>query len=288
MAKNLNTIFPVAAVMSELFGKTKDELREELRNSGSKVIEVPTSFELAEAERVSVDLELEDSTIPNLIPGAIEVPLQKLFDAGFTIKCYLKNDTENCIDDKNESGILIFNLQHVDPSKSSMIDGYSMNFDPISEIEITTLNAAILLDEKPGLFGEKFKLDEAMKHSSIRIRDIILEREESRKILLAKIEEYNKNPEKREKDTKKAFENLKFKYTQLKNKENADKSQEFTKGALQILGSIAGINNLKSFDELKNIPVFKKELDAGGSFADLLNRFCDMASQVALPTVEQE
>lgn len=281
MANHLNTIFPMAAIIEKLFGKTKDQLRDELDKIGSERIVAPASFVLEKQEEISSDLELENATIKNAIPGAIKIPLQYMLDAGFTIDFYLKDDTENCIDDKNGSGIIIMNVQHENPKASSLIDGYSINFDPISEIEIATLNSVILDYQIPGVFGKKYDINEAMKHSSIRIRDIILEREETRKLMLAKLEEYNKNPEKREKDTKKAFENLKFKWSTLKNKADADKSQEFTQGALKILGGIAGINNLKSFDELKNIPIFKKEIDAGGSFAELLDKFCSMASSMA-------
>ena len=284
MAKHLNTIFPVVTLIEPLFGKSKEDLREELVASGNKVLELPKSFELEESEMLEVadlDLELENKTIKNYIPGAVEIPLQKLFDAGFTINCYLKDSTEDCLDDRKGSGVLVFNIQHNNPDKSFMVDGYSVNFDPISEIEITSLNTVILNDQKPGIFGEKFQIDKALKYSSIKIRDIILEKEEAKKALLAKLEEYNKNPEKREKDTKKAFENLKFKHAQLKAKgTSADMVTEFNNGALKILGSIAGINNLESFDQLKDLPIFKDEIAKGGSFGELLNKFCDMASKI--------
>lgn len=282
MKRHLNTIFPVMAVIPKLFGtKTKKEFVDSL--AGNHEITGPISFDLNEAEMVN-DLELEDSTkIKNHIPGAIEIPLQRLVDAGFTIKCYMKQSTENCIDDKNEAGVLIFSIQHSNPNESFMVDGFSTQLDTISEIEIATLNAAILNDEQPGIFGEKYDIEQAQKVGSIRIRDILLEREEARKIREKKIEEYNANPELREKHTKKAVENLKFKFKSAQ-KGNGDLSKDFTEAALKILGTVAGINNLKSFDELKEIPVFKKEIDAGGSFAELLGKFCEMTK--ALPGVE--
>ena len=282
MKRHLNTIFPVMAVIPKLFGtKTKNEFVDSL--AGNHEITGPISFDLNEAEMVN-DLELEDSAkIKNHIPGAIEIPLQRLFDAGFTIKCYMKQSTENCIDDKNEAGVLIFSIQHSNPNESFMVDGFSTQLDTISEIEIATLNAAILNDEQPGIFGEKYDIEQAQKVGSIRIRDILLEREEARKIREKKIEEYNANPELREKHTKKAVENLKFKFKNSQ-KSNGDLSKDFTEAALKILGTVAGINNLKSFDELKEIPVFKKEIDAGGSFAELLGKFCEMTK--ALPGVE--
>lgn len=284
MKRHLNTIFPIMAIIPKLFGtKTKQEFVDSL--AGNKELKLPISFELNDTEKVN-DLELEDSNkINNLIPGAIEIPLQKLFEAGFTFKCYLKQSTENCVDDKNEAGVLIFNLQHSNPNGSFMIDGFSTQLDAISEIEIATLNAVILNDEQPGIFGEKYDLEQAQKVGSIRIRDILLEREEARKIREKKIEEYNANPELREKHTKKAVENLKFKFKSAQAKGSADFSKEFTDSALKILGTVAGINNLKSFDELKEIPVFKKEIDAGGSFAELLTKFCDMTK--ALPGVKE-
>lgn len=285
MKRHLNTIFPVMAVIPKLFGtKTKSEFINSL--AGNHEITGPASFELNDAERIN-DLELEDSNqITNHIPGAIEIPLQKLYDAGFTIKCYMKQSTENCIDDKNEAGVLIFSIQHKNPNEALVVDGFSTQLDTISEIEIATLNALILNDEQPGIFGEKYDINQAQKVGSIRIRDILLEREEARRIREKKIEEYNANPELREKHTKKAVENLKFKFKSNQLKGDGDFSKEFTQSALKILGTVAGINNLKSFDELKNIPVFKKEIDAGGSFAELLTKFCEMAN--AIPGMENQ
>ena len=282
MKRHLSTVFPIMAVIPKLFGTaTKEEFIESL--AGNHTIELPKSFALDENEKLN-DLELEDvNNIDNLIPGAIEVPLQRLFDAGFTIKCYLKQPTENCVDDKNGAGVLVFNIQHQNPNESYMMDGFSIQLDAISEIEIATLNAVILNDEQPGIFGEKYEINKALKAGSIKIRDILLEREEAKKIREKKIEEYNANPELREKHTKKAVENLKFKFKTTQTKDG-DISKEFTQAALSILGTVAGINNLKSFDQLKEIPIFKKEIDAGGSFAELLNKFCEMTSTI--PGVE--
>ena len=283
MKRHLKTIFPVMAIIPKLFGtKTKQEFVDSL--AGNHEIKLADSFELNDAEKVN-DLELEDSDrIKNHIPGAIEIPLQTMYNAGFTFNCYLKQPTENCIDDKNEAGVIIISIQHKDPNRSFLIDGFSTQLDAITEIEVATLNAAIIDDQTPGIFGEKYDLGQSQKVGSIRIRDILLEREEARKIREKKIEEYNANPELREKHTKKAVENLKFKFQSNKNKGNGDHSKEFTEAALKILGTIAGINNLKTFDELKNIPVFKKEIDAGGSFAELLTKFCEMTK--ALPGME--
>lgn len=285
MKRHLNTIFPIMAIVPKLFGtSTKQEFIDSL--AGNHEIKVQDSFELSEAERVN-DLELEDAErINNMIPGAIEIPLQKLFDAGFTIKCYLKQPTENCLDDRNEAGVLLFNIQHQNPNASFMVDGFSTQLDAISEIEIATLNATILNDEQPGILGAKYDIGLAQKAGSIRIRDILLERAEAKMIRERKIEEYNANPELRDKHTKKAVENLKFKFKQNQTKGNGDLSKEFTESALKILGTVAGINNLKSFDELKEIPVFKKEIEAGGSFAELLGKFCDMTN--ALPGMEAQ
>ena len=41
-----------------------------------------------------------------------------------------------------------------------------------------------------------------------------------------------------------------------------------------------------TFEELKEIPLFKKEIDKGGSFAELLTKFCDMTK--ALPGLEDQ
>ena len=272
MTKHLNTVFPIIAFIDKLFGKTKDELRALYTENK---IEVPKNFEINLEENKSLGTNVNN--IDNKIPGAVKIPLQTLLDAGFTIDCYLKDDTEHCIDDKNGSGVIILNIQHNDPKSCSMVDGLSMSYDPITEIEISTLNSVILNKQIPGVFGPRYNIDDAMKYSSVKIQNILDEREEAREIMLEKMEEYNKNPEKREKDTKKAVENLMFKFSKLKHKESADKSKEFTSDALKILGSIAGINNLQSFDQLKEIPIFKKEIDAGGSFSELLSKFCDMA-----------
>ena len=276
MAKHLNTIFPIVGIIPKLFGtETKEEFRSKLLETDIKS-SLKDEFELGEAEVINEN----ETTVKNYIPGATQIPLQMLLDAGFTINAYLKDDTEDCIDDKKGSGVIIVSIQHEDPRKAYLTDGFSMNLDPITEIEVSTLSTLILGKEVPGVFGPKYDLNELAKTSSLRIRDILLDRAEARRLRQEKIDEYNKNPELREKHTKKAFENLKFKFSQIKDKKDADKSAEFTKGALSILGQIAGINNLKSFDELKSIPMFKKEIDAGGSFGELLIKFSDMAEKL--------
>ena len=275
MKNYMNTIFPIIGKIPELFGvDSKETFRKDL---GEVITSGTKEFELKESEKID-----ENSTVMNLIPGAREIPLQKLFDAGFTIKAYLKEDSEFCVDDLQGSGVIILNIQHEDPNKALLVDGYSMQFDPITEIQIATLNTLILDNEKPGLFGKKYDISEAVKVGSMKIRDILLEREEAKRIRDERLQKYRENPELQNRDTKKLLENLKHKYNTLKNKEDANLSQEFTKGALQILGSIAGINDLKSFDDIKNIPIFKAELDKNTSFSGLLNKFCEMAKQ--LPT----
>ena len=275
MAKYLNSVFPVVGLISKLFGvESKESFKEKLLPVVlQKDLDNIKEFNLDEAEIVNEG----ETTVSNYIPGAREIPMQLLLDSGFTIKAYLKEDSENCIDDKKDSGVIIFSIQHSKTEESRLVDGFSVNLDPITEIEVATLSTLLLDKEIPGVYGEKYDLNTLVKKSSLKVRDILLDREEARRIRQEKIDEYNKNPELREKHTKKAFENLKFKFSQMKNKNEADKSAEFTKGALQVLGQIAGINNLKSFDDLKNIPLFKKEIDAGGTFAELLDKFCNMA-----------
>lgn len=273
MKNYMNTIFPFIGIIPSLFGEeSKDSLRAKLDASISSG---PEQFELKESEKVD-----ETPTINNLIPGAKEIPLQMLIDAGFSIKAYLKDDSENCLDDKNGSGVIILNIQHEDPNKHLLSDGFSMQFDAITEIEIATLNTLILDSFKPGILGANYDINEAVKVGSLKIRDILLEREEAKKIREETLLKYSNDPDLQKKDTKRLLENLKFKHKQIANKKDADKSQEFTAGALKILASIAGINNLKSFDDIKDIPLFKEELEKGGSFSDLLNRFCDLASKL--------
>lgn len=286
MARHLNSIFPIVANLAKLFGTdTKQEFIDKLNSLNTMKIESGESSFLLE-EREQCD---ENTMVKNHIPGATEIPLQMLLDAGFTVKAYLKDATPECVDDKNNSGVIILNIQHEDPTKSQMVDGLSFQLDTVSEIEVSTLSTIILDKEKPGIYGPKYDLNHLRKVSSLRIRDAIIEKEEAKRIRDEKIAEYEKNPELREKHTKKAFENLKFKHSQLKDKNTADKSAEFTKGALSILGQIAGINNLKSFEDLKNIPIFKKEIENGGSFGELLTKFCDMASKVApQPAIKEE
>ena len=277
MKKYMNTVFPIIGKIDTLFNvSSKDELRKELTNHVNNKSE---EFELKDSEKID-----DNNIIKNAIPGAKEIPLERFLDAGFSIKVYLKDDSENCIDDKNGSGVLMISIQHEDPNKNLLVDGFSMQFDAITEIEIATLNTLLLDSWKPGIFGEKYDINEALKVGSLKIRDILLEREEAKKIREEKIETYKNNPELQKKDTKKLLENLRYKFNQLKDKTEVDKSQEFTKGALKILASIAGINNIGSFDEVKNIPIFKEELEKGGSFSDLLNKFCDQASQLPAKT----
>lgn len=278
MQSYMKTIFPVIGKIPTLFKvKSKNELREAI---GEKLSFEKTEFPLTEAERID-----EADKIDNLIPGIREIPLQKLFDAGFTIKAYLKEDSKNCVDDLNESGVLIINIQHSNPDEAYLVDGFSLQFDPVTEIEISTINALILNNEKPGIFGPKYDINESAKVGSIKIRDILLEREEAKKLRDEALKKYSENPELRNKDTKKIIENLRFKFNQIKDKASADKSAEFTQGALKLLSTIAGINNLESFDQIKNVPLFKEELDKGGSFSDLLQRFCTLAE--ALPQAKK-
>lgn len=275
MKKYINTIFPLVGNIGALFNvKDKNEFREKLKDSHT-ITWPQKEFELKDSEKID-----EHSTIANQIPGAKEIPLQMLLDAGFTIKAYLKDETPNCFDDLKDSGVIIINIQHENPEKSLLTDGFSMQYDEITEIEIATLNTLILNDWKSGVFGEKYDISEALKVGSLKIRDILLEREEAKKIREERIQKYLDNPDLQKKDTKKILENLRFKYKTLINKEEAEKSQEFTKGALTILGQIAGINNLKSFEEIKDIPILKQEIEKGGSFGELLNRFCDLASKL--------
>jgi hypothetical protein len=277
MKNYINTIFPLVGNIGALFGvKDKNEFRKKLEDSHSVKLDVDV-FDLEESERID-----ENTTLKNLVPGAKEIPLQMLLDAGFSIKAYLKDETKNCLDDYKDSGVIIINIQHEDPNKALLADGFSMQFDAITEIEVANLNALILNDWKPGIFGANYKLDKALKVGSMKIRDILLEREEAKKIREERIQKYLNDPELQKKDTKKLLENLKFKYKTLAAKNDADQTQQFTQGALKILGDIAGINDLKSFDDLKNIPVFKQEIEKGGSFADQLNKFCELASKLPL------
>lgn len=282
MKKYLNSIIPFVAVIPKLFGtETKVAFRESLDQT--KRVEIPKEFTLDDSEKID-ELGLGEAiTIENKIPGATEIPLQKLFDAGFTIRAYLKDDTEDCPDDRRESGIIIVSIQHKDPTASFLQDCYSTRVHKVSEVEIATLNSAIVESEVPEAFGKKYESEKLYKASNLKLLGYKIEEEVNNKIRAEKVAQYQKNPELAEKHTKKNLDKLRFKHQQFE-KGILPKETTFQDEVLKVLGEIAGIHDLKSFDDLKDIPLFKQELEKGGSFSDLLDRFCKLAE--SLPSLK--
>ena len=282
MKKYLNSIIPFVAVIPKLFGtETKVAFRKSL--DSSKRIELPKELVLAEEEKYD-ELGLGEATVmENKIPGATEIPLQTLLDAGFTIKAYLKDDTAECPDDRRESGIVIISIQHTHPQESFLQDCFSTKVHKVTEVEISTLNSAIVATEVPGAFGQGYEMEKLYKASNLKLLEYKLEEEVNAKIRAEKVAQYQKNPELAEKHTKKALEKLKFKHQQFE-KGIVPKENTFQDEVLKVLGEIAGIHDLKSFDELKEIPLFKQELEKSGNFADLLDRFCKLAE--SLPSIK--
>lgn len=278
MKKYLNSIVPFVAVIPKLFGtETKEAFRKSL--VGGRVVTLPETLKLDEAEQLK-ELGLEETTeIKNTVPGAIEIPLQKLFDAGFKITAYLKDDTEACPDDRKESGIIVVSIQHEDTSKSFLQDCFSTKVHKVTEIEISTLNSAIVAAEVPGAFGNNYDMDKLYKAANFKLLEYKMEDEINSKIRAEKVAQYKKNPEMAEKHTKKALEKLKFKHSQFE-KGIVPKETTFQDEVFKVLGEIAGIHDLKSFDELKEIPLFKAELEKSGNFADLLDRFSKLAESL--------
>lgn len=284
MKKYLNSVIPFVAVIPKLFGTaTKDEFRKKLLDRGSKKLTLPTTLDLAEEEQIR-ELKLHGvKTIDNLVPGAIEIPMDMILESGFSIKFYLKDDTVDCPDDKKESGIIMASIQHNDTKRSFLQDSFSTKFHKVTEIEVATLNSVIVADEIPDAFGKNYEMDKLYKASNFKLLEFKLEDEINKRVREEKIRLYQANPEMAEKHTKKALEKLKFKLAQSA-KGIAPKDTTFTDEVLRVLGEVAGIHNLDSFDQLKDIPMFKNEIDKGGSFAELLERFSNLAE--SLPKIK--
>lgn len=282
MKKYLNSIIPFVAVIPKLFGtETKAAFRESLDQS--KRVEIAKEFTLIDEEKIE-ELGLGEAVaVANKIPGATEIPLQTLLDAGFTVKAYLKDDTEDCPDDRRESGIIILSIQHTDPSASFLQDCFSTKVHKVTEVEIATLNSAIVASEVPGAFGKQYEMDKLFKASNFKLIEYKLEDDINNRIRAEKVAQYQKNPELAEKHTKKNLDKLRFKHQQFE-KGVLPKENTFQDEVLKVLGEIAGIHDLKSFDDLKDIPLFKQELEKGGSFSELLDRFCKLAE--SLPSLK--
>lgn len=257
MAKRfLNSIFPLSAEIGKLFGKnTVKEVREELKQENTII------------------------TCGDLIPGAVEIPLQKMLDAGFNIRFFLKDDTGSA-SDKFESGIIIASIQHNDVDSATIVDGFSFNFDPRSEVEIATLSSAIVKEMVPKAFGETYDINKLFKSSSDKIRELMDEAEMNKKIRDEKVRLYEADPSLAQKHTKKAIANLKFKHQTLMKSKTNDLSlvKDFQMQAVKILGEIFGMNGLKTFEDLKKIPEIKAELDKGGNLAEVIERLSEVVS----------
>lgn len=249
--KYLNTVLPISAEVGKLFGKeTVEEVRSELKEKQHYI-------------------EGHD-----LIPGAVEIPLEDIINAGFKIKFFLKDDTGSAVD-KFNSGIIVASIQHEDTSKATLVDGLSFNFDPKSEVEISTLISFIVKDMVPEAFGKEYDLKQLAATSSDKIRSILEEAALNKKIREEKLKQYEANPELARKHTKKALEKLAYKHKEIMKAKSSDQEAilKFQQSALTIIGEIFGMNNIKTFEDLKQIPEFKAELDKGGSFAEILEKF---------------
>lgn len=258
MAKKfLNSVFPISAEIGKLYNKeTVEEVRAELKQSGNHIINGS-----------------------DLIPGAVEIPLEKMIDAGFSVRFFLKDNTESVVD-KFNSGIIIASIQHNDVTSASVIDGFSFNFDPRSEVEISTLTSAIVYDTVPGAFGGDYDINKLFASSSDKIRDLIQEAELNRKIREEKVRIYEANPKLAQKHTKKALDKLKFKHNELLHLKSKDLNavKAFQLQAVTIIGEIFGMNGLKSFEDLKRIPEIKAELDKGGNLAEVIERISEVVA----------
>ena len=117
-----------------------------------------------------------------------------------------------------------------------------------------------------------------MEGSSLRIDDIIKKKIEDKQIRDEKIAKYEANPELAQKHTKKAIENLRLKHQIFLKKEMKTQNDvnEFNQHILRLMENILEINNLKSFKDLRDVPVIKEELDKGGNLGDILAKLAAM------------
>lgn len=212
------------------------------------------------------------------IPGAIKLTQEDIEKLGFKINFYLKQHSSLCPDDLDNSVVLVASIQHRDAYGCLVADGLTRQLDPVTEIQTSTIITKIVAEEIPGAYGDSYDMDKLMEGSSLRIDDIIKKKIEDKQIRDEKIAKYEANPELAQKHTKKAIENLRVKHQIFLKKEMKTQNDvnEFNQHILRLMENILEINNLKSFKDLRDVPVIKEELDKGGNLGDILAKLAAM------------
>ena len=212
------------------------------------------------------------------IPGAIKLSQEDIEKLGFKINFYLKQHSSLCPDDLDNSVVLVASIQHRDAYGCLVADGLTRQLDPVTEIQTSTIITKIVAEEIPGAYGDSYDMDKLMEGSSLRIDDIIKKKIEDKQIRDEKIAKYEANPELAQKHTKKAIENLRLKHQIFLKKEMKTQNDvnEFNQHILRLMENILEINNLKSFKDLRDVPVIKEELDKGGNLGDILAKLAAM------------
>lgn len=255
--KYLGSIIPFVLDLAKALGVgTKEEALRKLKGDGSNLV-------------------IKGS---GNVPDAIKLSVQDVVDLGFDVNFYLKSATKLCPDDLDNSAVIIASIQHRDPVGCLVADGLTRQLDPITEIEASTIMTKIVATEIPDAYGVNYDLEKLLIVSSERIDEIIKRKIEDKKIRDAKIAKYEKDPELAQKHSRKALENLKLKHKVLesKNAKTADDINEFNNHLLRLIENILDINGLKSFKDLKKVPVIAEELARGGSFKDILEKLANM------------
>lgn len=214
----------------------------------------------------------------NNIPGAIKLSAEDVEKLGFKVNFYLKQNSNLCPDDLDNSVVMIASIQHKDAYGCLVADGLTRQLDPITEIQTSTIITKIVAEEIPGAYGNNYDMSKLMEGSSTRVDDIIKQKIEDKKIRDEKIAKYEANPELAQKHTKKAIENLRLKHQIFLKKEmkTQEDVNDFNQHLLRLMENILEINNLKSFKDLREVPVIKEELDKGGNLGDILAKLSTM------------
>lgn len=212
------------------------------------------------------------------IPGAIKLTPADVEKLGFEINFYIKQSSPLCPDDLDDSVVLVASIQHKEARKALVADGLTRQLDPITEIQTSAIITKIVAEEIPNAYGANYDISKMLESSSARIDDIIKQKIENKKIRDAKIAKYEANPELAQKHTKKALENLRLKHQIFEKKamKSQDEVNDFNNHLLRLMENILEINNLKSFKDLRKVPVIKEELDKGGNLGDVLAKLASL------------
>lgn len=204
------------------------------------------------------------------LPDLIEIPVEDLIAAGFTIKAYLKTPNNTIVDAK-DSGIVVVDIQHTNIEECLIRDLLSTKIDTKSEISLSTALSALVYNNNKEVFGSNYDINNLYTNSLNKMAEIDKMDEDDRKVRELTIKKFNENPELARKATIKALENLVYKQKQYN--ANKTKTQEdvakFQRECVKLFETI-GLANGGKLEGIKDIPEIKKLLEKNADFATIL------------------